>query len=303
MNKIILVLLLAAVSTFAARESDNIVESSAYGEKVVTESPNSGIGEYQSKEHFRREAILNFIIHNNAQNNAEYTATKASLIDVVDQNVSGGGATPIVRMDNNLTVAGYCLIRDDILVGKQPGAGKFICNTNIGQLEIFGNLTPVNETSTLIYDPAYIEFKNWRYRVIRSRVLNEAKTTYNIATYVNDRKLAEIALTATSNSADVIKTQSSDYLSELKESRRRNTTEYVTVGNGANSYIAPIQNQNTEKPNAMDYVTKAAIDITAGIVKNTAEIFKKDLPYLYEIVGGSRIYIDLVIDKKGEKIQ
>ena len=50
-------------------------------------------------------------------------------------------------------------------------------------------------------------------------------------------------------------------------------------------------------------MTKAAIDITAGIVKNTAEIFKKDLPYLYEIVGGSRIYIDLVIDKKGEKLQ
>ena len=205
MNRIIFALTFAVVAALALGEDENIIKGSAYGEKVVTESPNSGIGEYQSKEHFRREAILNFIIYNNAQNNAEYTATKASLIDVVDQNLSAGGTPSIVRMDNNLTVAGYCLIRDDILVGKQPGAGKFICNTNIGQLEIFGNLTPVNETSTLIYDPAYIEFKNWRYRVIRSRVLNEAKTTYNIATYVNDRKLAEIALTATSNNKDAIK--------------------------------------------------------------------------------------------------
>ena len=53
MNKIILALLLMAVSAFAARESDNIVEGSAYGEKVVTESPNNDRGEYQSKEHFR----------------------------------------------------------------------------------------------------------------------------------------------------------------------------------------------------------------------------------------------------------
>ena len=134
-------------------------------------------------------------------------------------------------------------------------------------------------------------------------MLNEARTSYNIATYVNDRKLAEIALTSTSNAADVIKTQSSEYLRELEESRKKNTVEYANVGQGANSYIAPIQNQNTEKPNAADYIVKAGIDIVSGIVKTTADVFKKDLPYLYEIVGGSRIYVNLVIDKRGEQIQ
>lgn len=281
----------------------NIIESSAYGEQVVKEQDTFFYNEEKKNENYRREAIYNFILFNNSVNEPTYTAKTEQLINFVEENATNLKTEIIKKVDNNMTITGYCLVRDDINVGKQPSAGKFLCNTNIGQLEIFGNLTPVNEMATLIFDPSYIDFSGWRYKVITSRVLNEARSSYNIATFVNDRKITEIALESTSKGADVFKTQSSQYLEELKQSRKKQSVEYVNVGTGSNSYVAPIQNTNTEKPNASDYIIKGAIDLVSDTIKTTADIFKKDLPFLYEIKGGSKVYIDLVINKNGEKIQ
>lgn len=281
----------------------NIIESSAYGEQVVKEQDTFFYNEEKKNENYRREAIYNFILFNNSVNEPTYTAKTEQLINFVEENATNLKTEIIKKVDNNMTITGYCLVRDDINVGKQPSAGRFLCNTNIGQLEIFGNLTPVNEMATLIFDPTYIDFSGWRYKVITSRVLNEARSSYNIATFVNDRKITEIALESTSKGADVFKTQSSQYLEELKQSRKKQSVEYVNVGTGSNSYVAPIQNTNTEKPRATDYIVKGAIDLVSETIKTTADVFKRDLPYLYEIKGGSKVYIDLVINKNGEKIQ
>lgn len=281
----------------------NIIESSAYGEQVVKEQDTVFYNEEKKNENYRREAIYNFILFNNSVNEPTYTAKTEQLINFVEENATNLNTEIIKKVDNNMTITGYCLVRDDINVGKQPSAGRFLCNTNIGQLEIFGNLTPVNEMATLIFDPTYIDFSGWRYKVITSRVLNEARSSYNIATFVNDRKITEIALESTSKGADVFKTQSSQYLEELKQSRKKQSVEYVNVGTGSNSYVAPIQNTNTEKPRATDYIVKGAIDLVSETIKTTADVFKRDLPYLYEIKGGSKVYIDLVISKNGEKIQ
>ncbi|MBR8466477.1 hypothetical protein KDE13_09035 [Campylobacter sp. faydin G-140] len=296
-------LILLPFTLFANLEDQNIIRGSAYGENVVQERKSDSGYNYQTREFFQREALYNFYLWNRANNNVEVETRQASLINIVDTNSSSNIPQTIASEDSNATVFGFCLIRDDINVGYQPSGGKFICNTNIGQLEIFGNLTPVNKAYTLIYDPAYIEFKNWRYKVISSRVLNEARTSYNIATFVNDRKLATIALESTSQTADVFKTQSSEYLQEVKDSRKNETVEYVQVGSGGSSYVAPVQSKNTEEPKASDYIIKGAIDIVSGIVKTTADVLKKDLPFLYEVKGGSKIYIDLIIDKKGEPLQ
>lgn len=286
-----------------ANVDDNIIESSAYGERVVKEQDTVFYSEEKKDENYRREAIYNLILFNKKINEPEYTAKAEQLINFVEENATNSHIEVIKKVDSNMTITGYCLVRNDINVGKQPSAGRFLCNTNIGQLEIFGNLTPVNEIATLIFDPSYIDFSGWRYKVVNSRVLNEARTSYNIATFVNDRKVTEIALETTSKGVDVFKTQSSQYLEELKQSRKKQSVEYANVGTGSNSYVAPVQNTNTEKPRAADYIVKGAIDLVSETIKTTADTFKKDLPYLYEIKGGSKVYIDLVINKNGEKIQ
>jgi hypothetical protein len=67
--------------------------------------------------------------------------------------------------------------------------------------------------------------------------------------------------------------------------------------------LALVQTNSVEKPQASDYFITAGINVVSSIIKTTAEIMKADLPYLYEIKGGSKVYIDLQVDKKGEKIQ
>ena len=78
----------------------------------------------------------------------------------------------------------------------------------------------------------------------------------------------------------------------------------MTVTDGAgNAYMQPIQTTNTEKPDPLDYLIDAGINVLASTVKTTADIFKADLPYLYQIAGKSKIWIDLKVNKKGEYVK
>ncbi|TLD85003.1 hypothetical protein LS70_000090 [Helicobacter sp. MIT 11-5569] len=96
-------------------------------------------------------------------------------------------------------------------------------------------------------------------------------------TFVNDRKLSEVGWSALSLSSDEFKTASSEYLRALEESKRKERTEYLAAIQGVN--------------------------ILTDSIKSTAEVFKKDLPYLYQIVPKTKIWIDLQVDKKGEYVK
>ncbi|MBK3499206.1 hypothetical protein JJB27_09025 [Campylobacter fetus subsp. venerealis] len=302
MNKFAILFLASLTLSFANdNESTNIIKGSAYGNQVVEEKAiDYFIKNEQST--YRKEAIYNWYLQKASMNKPEYETQEAKLIKLVDEN-STIGKLANLSVDTNTSVNGYCLIKEDIFVGKQPSAGYFECETNIGSITMFGNMRPLNQYAALLFDPVYIEFKDWRYPVTSSRVTNEAKTSYNIATYVNDRKLSEIALTTTSSAADELKTASNDYLKALEQSRTKQETEYVTVGTGSSQETVAVQNTNTEPPRIIDYFGVAAVNIVAGAIKAGAEVFKKDLPYLYDIVGGSKIWIDLQVDYKGEKIR
>ena len=174
------------------------------------------------------------------------------------------------------------------------------CNTNVGFVTMFANLVNVNEKLSLMADPKYIEKNKVRFKVSSAVVLNEEKTSYNLATYVNDKKVEEIGWSSLSYSSDEIKSATNEYLKALQESKKKQDVQYITTTDGAgNSYMSPVQTTNTEKPNASDYFATAGVNILADIVKSTAEVFKKDLPYLYQIVPKTKIWIDLEVEKKG----
>ena len=303
MKKILLTA--ALLSSFAfGLESDNIIKSSAYGEKVVNEN---SLGQYsrENKKYYEKEVLFNYMILNNNLNQKPYEVDKehafrsVSLIKKEVENKDTEKKDETVQ-DDSISVVGYCNVSDDIHIGVQPMSGYFDCNTNIGTIKVFGNVTPVNEVKSVIFDPLYIDYKKTRFKILEgARTTNEARTSYNIATFVNDRKISEIALASTITSADTIKTSSHEYLRALEESKRKQDTTVYT----SNNNVVPVTTTNTEKPEAIDYITKAGIDIVAGVVKTTAEIFKKDLPYLYEIAKNSKIYLDVKINKNGEIIK
>lgn len=288
--------------------SDNIIKSASEGRNVVEESKlNSNKNQNKNdKEYGLNEAvILNYIrYYENPKNNPrgkEFIGTK--LENVFVQNVKKEENTKDNNESKNtelVNVKGFCFIGEEINAGVQPTSMRVECNTNVGFVTMFANLVNVNEKLSLMADPKYIEKNKVRFKISSAIVLNEQKTSYNLATYVNDRKIEEIGWGAVSYSSDEIKNATNQYLQALQESKKKQSVEYLATSDGAgNSYMFPSQTTNTQQPNATDYFLTAGINILADITKSTAEVFKKDLPYLYQIVPKTKIWIDLEVEKKG----
>lgn len=293
MKKTILILITAAIAAMAEQDaSQNIIDSSSYGSKVVTERNLETSGMNRPVDPWKKEIIMNFYEYRSGMRKPGIVGAKTQMINT--PSVTASAASTVANTDKNVTVKGYCLVNNEIDIGKQPSSMAVECNTNVGYITLFANLKPVNEIASLLVDPVYIEKKGYRYKVLSSRVTNESRTSYNVATYVNDRKLSEIGYGTMENSANEVKTASNEYLKALEQSKTQ--TGVTVVSNGLSSEA--LQTTTTQPPNAVDYIAKAGINIVAETVKTTAQVFKKDLPYLYNIKKGSKIYIDMQVNNK-----
>lgn len=287
--------------------SNNIIEGSAYGAKVVTENKlESVFSKTQENNNYKAEIIYSWqkFLNTSSPYQTEVLGTSKPLVVALKKEEASLEKNTEDKVEEAVVVKGFCYIPQDINVGKQPSSIRTDCKTNVGNIIMFANLVNVNEKASLIADPRYIELKGVRFNVVSSIVTNESKTSYNIATFVNDRKIANIGWSSLSVSADEVKNSTNEYLQALRESQTKEEVQYVSVTDGAgNSYMQPVQIQNTEKPDPLDYLIDAGINIVASTVKTTADIFKADLPYLYQIAGKSKIWIDLKVNKKGELVK
>lgn len=295
-----LAIILISNFVFGADEANNIIEGSGYGKSSVTEAPNEEITP-QIEQDYSDEIIHNFYIKSQSMNERkESIAKKAEMIKVLAiQSKDMNKPSDDNSKEKTQTVKGYCLIKDDVRISKQPSSLGIDCESNIGYISMFANLKAENKIATLFVDPVFIEYKGYRYGVKSSYVTNEAKTSYNVATYVNDRKLSEIALQTTSNAMDEIKTASNQYLLAYEQSRyNQQTTVY---SNGLNAI--PLQSTQYLSPDPLTYTAKAGINLLTSAVKGGVDLMKKDLPYLYEIKGGTKIYVDMQVLDQGEKVE
>jgi len=305
MKKILcLLFLLSSFSSLHADDIDeNIITGSAGGKKTITENPTIGYDPNANGETYRREAIYSHILLQDSKRIPGMTPEQVKFVTVVNEKQEPSNTTNATD-NRTITVAGFCLIKEDIFIAKQPGSLKLDCETNIGGVSMFANLKSVNQLNSLMVDPVWIDYRGGRYKVTRSFVTNEAQTSYNIATYVNDRKIAEAGLSALSVASDETRTASNSYLKALEESRKNESVAFVDVSSGnSSSYPQAVQMTNVERPEVSDYLIGAGINILASTIRTTAELFKRDLPYFYEVVGGTKIYVDMQVTMKGEKIR
>lgn len=284
--------------------SKNIIESASEGREVVKEQKLEPIDiNRASNTLYKSETILNwhYALQKENQRGSEVMGRKGENLFV--SNLKEEDIAKEQDKENQVelvAVKGYCFIKEEVNVGKQPSSLRVDCQSNVGGIILFANLVNVNEKAALMADPKYIEKEGVRFNIKSAIVLNEEKTSYNLATFVNDKKIAEIGWGALSYSSDELKNATNEYLKALQESKREQKVEYATTTDGAgNSYMQPIQTTNTQKPQVSDYFYTAGVNILADIAKSTAEVFKKDLPYLYQIVPQTKIWIDLQVEKKG----
>ncbi|EDP6840524.1 hypothetical protein GN629_04065 [Campylobacter upsaliensis] len=303
-----LVLLSSLTLAHANKEAQNIIDSASEGRRVVEEKALSPIDINKDKEKlFYSETILNwhYVLQKENPRGAETIAkTEANLFvkNLKEENLNKDNN--LTKAEEQVAVKGYCFIREEINVGKQPSSLRLECSTNVGSIVMFANLVNLNEKASLIVDPKYIEKSGVRFEVKSSIVTNEEKTSYNIATYVNDRMLAKVGYGALSVGSDEVKNASNEYLKALEESKKKQEVNYVNVPDGQGGmYPQAVQNTNTQTPDPLDYLVKGAINVGASAVKAFADLAKEDLPYLYQIVPKTKIWIDLKVNKQGEYVK
>lgn len=254
---------------------------------------------------FYNETLLNWtrMAKNSNPRGAEVASAKGTFVVAVKADTNST-KTSSNKDGETVVVKGYCYITENIEVGKQPGALRTECQTNVGAITMFANLVNVNKQSSLIVDPKYIERQGVRYDVKSSIVTNETKTSYNVATFVNDTKVAQIGWTALGAGAEEVKTVSNEYLKAIEESKTKEETVPLTTTDSQGNVAQTLVSQtNTEPPDPLDYLTKSVINLSMSALKNTADIYKKDLPYLYYISAETKIWIDLKVNKKGEYVK
>lgn len=293
-----------ANSPNSKNEASNIIKSASEGREVIveTDSPSEEIRSSDEQIYYK-EVILNWSYALQKENQRAQEVVGKTSENLLVKNVvfnNGEDAQNGANNEKFVIVKGFCFIPNEINVGKQPSSLRAECQTNYGSMTIFGNLINLNEKSSLVLDAKYIEKNGYRYTIKESIVTNEDKTSYNIATYVNDRKLSEVGLEAVSSASNEVKTYTNQYLRALEQSKRQQQVVISNVGNGNLGYPVPQTITNVQAPDPLQYLALAGTNIVTSAIKSTADTFKKDLPYLYQIVSNTKIWVDLKVSEQGD---
>ena len=288
-------------------EAQNIIKSASDGREVIVENQGQFI-ENTEKDNklYKNETILNWHYSFQKENKRSAEVVGKNEENSLIKNVSGNEndkAEAGKEAEKTAQIKGYCFITDEINIGKQQGSLRTECQTNYGAVTLFGNLVNLNEKASLVLDVKYIEKNGYRFQVVESIVTNEDKTSYNIATYVNDRKISQVALESVSQASQEVKQYTNQYLNALEQSRRQQQMVYANSSSGTIGYVTPMMTTNTLPPDPLHYLATAGVNIATSAAKSTADIFKKDLPYLYQIVAKSKIWIDVKVKEEGEYVK
>lgn len=300
MKKIIIPIALSVASLCASNTiQNNIIDTSGDGKSNVNVIDGKFHNLKKEEKDYTKEILLNYVLQREPIAFKTIESSKAEFVAVVEKPKD----SELGKQDETtklVSVRGYCLVEETVDVGKQPMSSNLNCNTNIGAIKFFGNYVPYNELESLFVTALHIEKNGKKYKVENAKILNESRSSYNVATYVNNRKLERIALESTGRASDTIRTGANDYLDQLEASKQEqvasNGTGTIDNSGSGTVITQPVVTTNTQPPEAQDYIVKGAIDIVAGTVKAITDVYKADLPYLYQIVGESKIYVDLYVN-------
>jgi len=305
-NILLKTLLITPVLLFSNNMQDNIIKTSGNGSSNVIELDGAfPIKKEENLYNYEKEILLNYYL---SRQNVSFKKQDSVAKNFVVLKEKKEELSEDTNTDNKklVSVKGYCIIEDTVDIGKQPMSANLNCNTNIGPIKFFGNYVPHNKMETLFVTGLHIEKNGRKYKIENAKILNENRSSYNVATYVNNRKLDKLGYETLGNTAAAAQSGANDYLDQLEESKK---VETASIGQnsidntGSGTVIAqPVVTKNVAKPDAEDYLIKGAIDLVAGTIKSFSNIYKADLPYLYQVVDGSKLYIDLYVNSNEMKL-
>jgi len=191
---------------------------------------------------------------------------------------------------------GYCKVSNDIKVDKLATYAYLQCDLDpLGKSELTVSLVPDFYSGALIAQPLYvsaeIDGRKIKIPVKSGAVLNATKTSINVASIVNDKKVKKYLAALGINSANIVTQKAQEYLEAKREASRQ---ESVSVaGTGQNTTI--IKATQTQPPKKSDYISTAAVMVLSEVAKALGNFTLDSLDYTFFVKKGTVLYADLML--------
>lgn len=193
---------------------------------------------------------------------------------------------------NAVFLSGYCYGPDQAIEVSRLSSYVYLkCNFNNINAELATLLIPDAFSKALIGKPLYLKIGSNRYPVKGGVVMNYNRTSLNLAHIVNDRKIETFLAKSGISGAEVATKQAEAYLKDKKASRTTQEQTNIATANSAQVVTAT----NTQAPQVSDYLATAGVQFISALVKNGAEVFMTDLPYLFKTQKNGAYYADLMV--------
>ncbi|MBZ8002380.1 hypothetical protein [Campylobacter canadensis] len=198
-------------------------------------------------------------------------------------------------------LTGYCNTKNEIQIERISQYARLSCDFDkIGHAELFTLFTPDYFSKSLIATPQYIIFNNQRFIIKKGAILNAQATSINIATSVNDYKIAKILASSTIIGSEIATKNAQAYLQAKSDARSESSTNFITDANGN---VIQVNNNKTLQPNKNDYLANAGIEFVSGLVGLVGNAIIDNIPYTFKINKGILLYADLELDLNSNNIR
>jgi len=200
---------------------------------------------------------------------------------------------------------GYCIIPQSIQLSKGREFTKLNCSMNFGKGNyrpalIFAALYPDYVKEEVYAIPLYAELPSGNRATLNGIVLNDAKTSANVADWVDNARLRKLIAEGALATNDIAYKYVNGYLEAKQQSRTKTEIHYIQTQNGNNTVSTPVQTQTVLPPKLSDYLIGAGVELLSKLFA----IKGKD--YLYSsnplfIVNPKKVYVEgiFTLDNKG----
>ena len=200
-------------------------------------------------------------------------------------------------------VGGYCIAMQRTELIKSSGFTTLDCDLNFGDeygyrhAQVFASVYPDYKREIAIAIPIYATFDSGARATFNGIILNNTKTSLNIANEVETYKIRQNVVKYGLAMSDVAYQYANAYLTQLQLSRINQEISYIpTQTSNGGVVTTPVQTTNVEAPKAGEYLALAGIGLLDRLLAIGADNLMADTAPLFTIYKGNRVWIEGVVD-------
>ena len=325
--KLIFIIFLTALSLFASLSKEQlddilVTEGSLAGEGEVEDTNNdvNKVGTKTSSRKFNEDTYEDVASYNlyvqDVQNRsgirvdfanqqkgllADNVLVQKKIKAEIQAKLDAMKKKEVLVKDMVVSITGYCSIRNTVSVEQIQGYGMLECNFDenefgIDASDIFVSFVPIPNKLALIAKGIYLQVGKKKIAISDGVVLTADRTSLNVATFVNDRKISKITGDLLVASSQLALDSSMLYMRQKELSKIK---EKIVV-NSSISGSQVSQTRNIEAPNAKNYLVNFGVQLASALVDIGGRLIGNNNYPLFKVGRGSQFYVDFSVQYSGK---